>query len=494
MTNATEFVQPKFRYLEQGLPGPKTRQEHGFRKIIHAGRTGLNAESIYSRLTLREHTLNCKEGSLTFWCMPLEDMGCEACPVHMPDFEKNIHNFVLLTDDCIEPHDVSEASFAMVYRFDWNDQLFAKFYKGPTGRHALYPQHAITVGGQVPLEKNRWYQIGLTWDREKGIYQIYLNGILISRSTLFQEKLHDPCGSELYLGTPMFAFSSLYFYDSFFSAEDFVQRFESECTEQDEALQESLRHIHEGKGLMPFSWMPDDSWTKRVELAMNREEDLEYFYIQGCKDAANITPEGLLISTHMERTPSAIPVTFRDYDPDQVYFWMKEWLEGDVAVEYEFMPLKENALSLLMIQASGMHREDFMKDYPLRTTGSMRMVHGENVRNYHWEYFREMDDVRHDINSNILVKNPWGYPLAYQCLPERLEKGKWHKIQLVQENWRLRGTMDGRLVFDVYDSPATNTGPVLNCGHIALRCMWKTRLLVRNIKVYSRPPYRTEHL
>ena len=77
--------------------------------------------------------------------MPLEDMGSQACPIHMPQYEKNIHNYVLMSDDQIEFDDVEEAGFALVYRFNWNDQMFAKFYKGKIGRGALYPQHAITV-------------------------------------------------------------------------------------------------------------------------------------------------------------------------------------------------------------------------------------------------------------------------------------------------------------------------------------------------------------
>lgn len=244
--------------------------------------------------------------------------------------------------------------------------------------------------------------------------------------------------------------------------------------------------IHTGSHMKEYTWAPDDTWKKKVELSLTKEEDLDKFYIQGCKDAASITPEGLCITTHMQRTEQAIHEKPNSYDPDQVYFWLKEWLEGDIAIEYEFMPLKENGLSLLMFQASGMRWEDFMKDYPLRTTGSMRMVHGENVRNYHWEYFREMDDVRHDVDSNILVKNPWGYPLAYQCLPERLTQGVWHKLQLVQEGRRIRGMLDGKVVFDVEDSSANNAGPVLNSGHMAIRCMWKTIFCVRNLKVYHK--------
>lgn len=462
--------------------------EQSFRKLTYQGRAGLNAESVYSRLIIPEHTLNSPVGSLTLWCMALEDMGSQACPLHMPQFEENIQNYVLITDDCIEPNDVTEASFALMYRFDWNDQLLAKFYKGKLGRGALYPQHAVTVGGQMPLKRTTWYQIALTWDRTNSEYRIYMNGVLISCSTIFLDKINHPCGKNLYMGSPEFTFSELKFYDQCFDDKEIQKLFKAEATTIDDDLQVDLRKKHTGEGLESYTWTKDKTWEKKIDLSFMQKTDLNQVYIQGCKEAVTVTSEGTMIETHMQRTKEAIIEKKNSYDPDQVYLWLKPWLEGDIAIEYEFKPLKENSLSLLMFQASGMHREDFMKDYPLRTTGSMRMVHGENVRNYHWEYFREMDDVRHDINSNILVKNPWGYPLAYQCLPTRLKQGEWHKIQLIQEGERIRGIMDGKIVFDVWDRADGNTGPVLNSGHMAIRCMWKTRLCIRNLKVYNRKP------
>ena len=481
---------PVFTYLQKGDLEKGVWKEGGFRILSMDGREGLLADSIYSRIIIRNHTVNETRGSLTFWMFPMEDMGSQACPIHMPQFEENIQNYMLLTDDQIEYNDVEEAAFALMYRFNWNDQLFAKFYKGKIGRGALYPQHAITVGGQLALEKDNWYQVGVSWNREEGDYRIYVNGIQISRSTIFLDKIQTPCGKYLYMGNPTFAFSQLSFYDTCFAPEDFAKAFAEEAARINEPLQQNLRAVHTGADLTDRDWKPDETWEKKVDLSLTEEKDLEAFYIQGCKEAVAVTSEGVLIETHMQRTKEAIVEKPDSYDPDQVYLWLKEWLDGDLAIEYEFMPKKENGLSLVMFQASGMHREDFMKDYPLRTTGSMRMVHGENVRNYHWEYFREMDDVRHDIDSNILVKNPWGFPLGYQCLPERLAQNQWHKIQIVQEGDHIMGSLDGKQVFDVRDRADSNTGPVLNCGHMAIRCMWKTRFCIRNLKVYNRKtPY-----
>ena len=58
-----------------------------------------------------------------------------------------------------------------------------------------------------------------------------------------------------------------------------------------------------------------------------------------------------------------------------------------------------------MVQASGIHREDFLTDHPRRTTGSMETIIGDRVRNYHWEFYRRAVDVRGDLGTQVLCKN-----------------------------------------------------------------------------------------
>jgi hypothetical protein len=128
-----------------------------------------------------------------------------------------------------------------------------------------------------------------------------------------------------------------------------------------------------------------------------------------------------------------------------------------------------------------------MADYPLRTTGSMKMVYGEAVRNYHWEFFRGMDDTRNDVASNALIKQPWNHPLAYHCAAAPLKLHQWHRLQFVQEGGRLRGAIDGVVVFDVNDAAGSFTGSHYTHGHLAIRCMTKTRNFYRNLRIWTRP-------
>lgn len=487
-------MQAKYSYLTGEKMYEGIRYENSFRELECEGRSGLNAESIYSRLIIPKHTVGDDCGSFTFWMLSVEELGTKEVPARVADFEKYANNYTLITDNHVEFNNPDRAAFSLMYRLHFADQLVAKFFKGLNGEAwQLYPHRAHTLGGLLPLKEAKWYQIGMSWNRSESLYNIYVNGVLFATAAIWmKDQIHDPCGKFLYMGNPALTFSQLDFYEEYLEAEDFQKLFEEQSTNTDEELQASLRHQHAGENLQDYTWEPDEKWIQKVDMKMNTEEDLARFYVQGCKESPTVTPEGLLIETSFTRTEEAKLMIHKDtqigYDPDQVYYWLKDWFEGDIALEYEFNPLVENGLSVLVMQASGMHHEDFMKDYPLRTSGYMRMIYGENIRDYDWEYFRQMDDVRHDINTNLLWKNPTFHPLGYQAMPERLEINKWHKIQFIQEGGHIIGTIDGKVIFDVYDNPTLGAGYVCNCGHIAIRCMWKTRLLVRNLKIYGKEP------
>ena len=70
----------------------------------------------------------------------------------------------------------------------------------------------------------------------------------------------------------------------------------------------------------------------------------------------------------------------------------------------------------------------------------------------HAHYLRwvRTGDVRADLGSQVLVKNPWLRPLGMVALP-RLEVGRWHRLLFLKEGDRIQTALDGRWVFDVKD-------------------------------------------
>ncbi len=255
--------------------------------------------------------------------------------------------------------------------------------------------------------------------------------------------------------------------------------YKDQATDYDTDFEEHLRYVYEGKDRKKFSWQAGDEWQPKLSLSLTQPADLDSFYVQGYTRAPKITEQGLVVET-----PN-LPQSPANYEK-QVYLWTWKTFEGDLYVEYEFKILRPGGLSLLMVQASGMNREDFMKDYPLRTTGNMRMVHQEDIRNYHWEYYREMNDVRNDIACGALAKNPYLYPLSFGCVDHLFEKDTWHKLQFLQRGDSLIGAIDGVVMVEAKDSALINNGAVYNYGHVAIRCMIRTKMMFRNLKIYNR--------
>jgi hypothetical protein len=138
-----------------------------------------------------------------------------------------------------------------------------------------------------------------------------------------------------------------------------------------------------------------------------------------------------------------------------------------------------------MTQASGMNREPFMRDHQPKTTGSMSTVHSDAVRNYHWEYYREMNDVRNDVATHAMLKNPFWRGMAYGCTQKQLEKNQWHRLEYLQQGSRILGAINGEIVIDANDSSTAGSGSILLAGHIAIRCMIRTKMLFRNLKVMT---------
>ena len=476
--------------FKQGSGYANTEQVGPFRSIEKDGRKGLVATSIRSRLKLSGLGLNSEKGCCVFWALPLETLSTRAGrpkhDMHLPDPE----SYPLLSD-AIERDRLSDGRFKFAWHAGWHPQMYLRLERGLS----IEPvdeswTQAVASTNHITLKQNCWYCFAVVWNRATNRYAIYANGVKIAANNAFP----DPSGvtpaplfdiEALYSGHPCFAMGDFLFYNHDLHELELRALAENGgIADTDETRR--LKTTYEGESLPPFLYSPGNDWDCRWNLSLDEPEHLTRFYIQGNQGAPSITDEGLLIETpHIDQ-----PMRYYKHDDiNQVYLWTQERFEGDLYLKFEFKPLLHGGLSLLCLQSSGMQREDFMEDYPLRTTGSMAMVHLEDVRNYHWEFFREMNDTRNDRASHALLKNPWLHGLAFACQPNLIELDQWHTLEFLQEGERLRGAIDNLQIFDVRDSPNTNNGPILNCGRIALRCMIRSKILYRNLEVWNRSQF-----
>jgi Domain of unknown function (DUF1961)/Concanavalin A-like lectin/glucanases superfamily len=471
------------------------------RVIEFDGRAGLNFTGSRGRLAIPEHTVAQPQGSLTLWVAALDDVDAAPHHAHHARSNPRADTFALLSDREALP-EVEVAHFALYYQTWWHPGFIAKWGRGSYLDASFSLQQRPTAAtGHFAFQRGHWYQLALTWDRPAGHYQMYANGVLIASHDIMAPRLHDdPCGPTLYLGNPAFAFSDLAFYDTVLDPEAVRRLHAEQATAAYPELTAELSATYEGQGLQPLAWQPDASWTTALELSLRERADYERFFLQGCGTALSFTDEGFHIRTPDFQTSAqlggvgAVNKFDTSKDMSRLYLWSRQVFEGDLHVSLYFRINSPGGLALLMTQASGMQREDFLDDYALRVNGSMATVFGEDVRNYHWEYFRQMCDTRNDRVTHGLMKNPWYRPLGFQVEDRQWDTGRWYRLDWLQEGARLRGAIDGVTVLDATDSPRDNNGSVFTAGRIALRFMMRTDMTVRDLRVLNRPPFKSRPL
>lgn len=476
-------VVPNYTYLQNlessidvnaHLSGPA-------RVIEHEGRMGFNTTSIHSVFEMKSHTLGQMEGSVSFWVLSLEDLGSYPAKGNMGMGNPHFYTYPLLVDYPTPQQEVN-AGFRFVWSPSWHPSLRVQFARGSFWPDAFkYPHAGLISVSHFSFKAFKWYQFTLTWNHHVDEYILYLNGLEISRNDQFRTKRarRDSVNSSLFLGNPTLVFSEVNFFNKVLTPEQTYQRFRRQAKTFDPALEQEIRYTYQGKDRKPFRFELTPDWKNQMDLNLQLPAQMDQFYVQGNPVNVEMTSEGLLMETVQKQfTPFLVD--------SQVYLWSKKIFEGDLYLEYEFKILRPGGLSLLMVNASGMNREDFMQDYPLKTTGRMTTVFGENVRNYHWEFYREMSDMSNAINNSALIKNPFNFPLAFGTHDRPLGYNQWHKLQFLQIGNRLVGAINGVIMVDAFDSGFVNNGPVFDFGHIAIRCMVNTKMLFRNLKVYNR--------
>jgi hypothetical protein len=465
------------------------------REIELHGRRGLNALSTKTLITLPdpEHTLNQTRGALTFWILALEDYGYFFEPSHLTEHEPDYAIHPLLTDHP-ELRRIEDAHFFLIGRNFWFRPIIYKFSRTEPDDVAwnCHGERAAHGPDDFHFHPHNWYQIGLSWNHESGLRCLYANGIRLTDGREHVHQFMDPARKSLHTGCPLFAMGELAFYNEELTSQQFKEIYSAEATQVDETILQELQNTYEPNSLGKFVWDVDGCYRKELDLSLTKQAHLNHFYVQGDTRAPKATPDGLLVETPV---PSDPPYHFFNNPMkaanSQVFLHTWRTFEGDIAFELDFMSLKEEGLSFVMFHSSGMQREDYMKDYALRTTGAMNMTFGENVRNYHWEFYRDMDGIRKDRTTSLLFKNPRLCARAYQVLPEWLPLNTWHTLRLIQDGRRFRGGINDTTVFDITEDPHDRSGGTYTFGHFSLRTMFKSKFLWRNLRIYVRPPIFT---
>lgn len=476
---------PTHRYFADGQLNGLHPETADFRTLEFDGLHGLNTTSIDNKFAIAEHTAGLDQGAVALQVFSLEDLGSTTFLHFMGKHNAHCQNYNLLSD-CADIRQAYAATFALGYSTARNPDLFGKFYYGDHSDACYDPQRAFVNNNFFDFEKERWLQVLLTRDKPQRKLRLYVNGVLTGAEDQgATELIFEEVGQTLYCGNPTLCLREIEFFDQFVGEADAAAHYANSGLPEDPAYQTFLKRRYNGEGVPTIDWAPNGDWVLQEEMPLTTQEELDRFYIQGNQDGKKPQPtaDGLRVETYNAR-----PGHRDNYKEGRrhIYLWLDRCFEGDISVEFEFNPLEENGLSLLLVHASGMQSEDFMNDYPLRVNGVMSIVGWEDVRNYQWEFYRQMDDVRNDVTSCAITKNPWQRKLGFGVHGERMKVNTWYRAQFLTEGRRIRCIVNGEVLCDVEDTPLQNNGPTLDFGRVALRAMCRTKILYRNLKIHTR--------
>ena len=453
------------------------------RTIRHAGRSGIAFDDIHASMILGSHNLGDNEGSLVLWVMALEELHAAAkCPnqsMNVPDAEE----FTLLSDrETVK--DSRAAHFALVWVSRWTPGMYVKRYPGHVYEAFKKPLKAGATAGHFSFPKGSWVQLVYAWNTSENRHRVFANGVLIAHNDAHasQPLAVSKPGPYLCLGSTMFAHGSVRGYAQEWDEAACARFFEAEALPREIEHRRNLRQTFAGTEYEKFSPPAEAGWRSDLRLGLTDPADLLHFQIQGCPYAPAIDAEGLRITT----APGDPLHDFSVLDLSHVYLWTRKFFEGDLHVRYEFQNLKRGGLSLLMLQCSGMQRDDFWLSHDPRTNGIMKTVCWEDVRNYHWEYLREMDDVRNDVASHAMLKNPWQQALGFRIHGPLYPLGQWNTLDFLQAGPHIQCAINGDVVIDAHDAADQNHGPVLSAGRVAIRCMTRTDIRIRNLEIRTK--------
>jgi hypothetical protein len=451
-----------------------------YRVLELHGRRGIHPLSIHTSIRLGDHPLAGPRGTVRLWFFGLEDLAASFIAPHMAMDNPHFCNYAFLSD-CPTPRDYGNSSFF----FGWfrQNELRAQFFRGSIHREGFtLPQKAWVQA--VPFNEfdmHRWYQVAFTWDDAAEEMRLYVNGVLVGVNDRFHLDFHrETPGETLFAGCPALCHGEVELFDEVLDAGTIYDEYRRDATDYDPVIERRLRKMFEGVGRDRFAFTPGDDWSLQLDLGLRDPADVDAFYLQG--ETGSVKPgahaDGLLVETP--------DVTFEPANrARQVYLWTERMFEGNLYVELDWQTLRPGGLALLMTQATGMSREDFMADYPRKTSGRMDTVHGENVRNYHWEFYRQMHDVRNDVATAFSRKNPFAFRNGFGSSAEPVEPARWYRLQYLQVGGSIRGAIDGEVLLEIEDGSRMNTGCVLTGGHVALRVMLHSRMLFRNLRVFT---------
>jgi hypothetical protein len=220
-----------------------------------------------------------------------------------------------------------------------------------------------------------------------------------------------------------------------------------------------------------------EGWTLIYNNTLACPEDVESFRMEG--DAAVSFPLGRMRLESKLRPGEEGMSNF--------VFWCPETFPSDLAIEWEFRPLREPGLAMLFFAAAGMGGEDLFDSALSRRTGEYAQYHSGDMNAFHMSYFRRRWVEERQFHTCNLRKSH-GFHLVSQGgdpIPDVSDSAESYKLLIVKLGRRIDLQIKDLPIFS-WEDDGFSFGPPLAGGKLGFRQMSPLIAEYANLKVYGR--------
>jgi hypothetical protein len=204
--------------------------------------------------------------------------------------------------------------------------------------------------------------------------------------------------------------------------------------------------------------------------------DVHSFRLEG--DAAISFPQGRMRMENRRDPAEGQKANF--------VYWCPEDLPADIAVSWDFWPIREPGLCITFFAATGIHGEDLFDPGLAARTGEYQTYHHGQINAYHLSYFRRKHPRERAFQTCNLRKS-YGFHMVAQGadpLPSVPDALPPYHCSLVKCGAEIAFSINDLSILTWTDDGQTY-GPTLGGGKIGFRQMAPLIAEYANLEVYA---------
>lgn len=154
-------------------------------------------------------------------------------------------------------------------------------------------------------------------------------------------------------------------------------------------------------------------------------------------------------------------------------FWCPQKMPADIAIEWQFRPIREPGLAMMWFAANGQEGKDLFDPSLAKRAGEYRQYHSSDINGYHASYFRRKNPKGERSFHTANLRKSCGFHLVCQGadpIPSVIDVQDDYRIRIVKCVGHIRFAVNDLTLYDWFDDGA-QFGPVLGEGYIGFRQM-----------------------